>query len=960
MAPPKNQGKAFATGWLDWNRNGKFDDNEASNTVECAPGDNNITLNWAVPQNVTFDKGKLNESYLRLRVAEDQADAKQPRTVVGSGEVEDYKVNIAPADLKVTKEIVNPPADPAPGDTLTYRIEVTNPGRGDHTETSPATMFDDLSGVLDDADLVPNTLRILGADLTPLDQGAVTTDLASTTGRHITWTGPLAAGDKIYVEYQMKLKGGGDGKARNVAYTPYSPTDAIPQCTETHEEVPAGLDAATAGTVKKDTATGIPCDDAEVLLPKLDSITKNASTTQVRAGDTVTYTVTLTNTSTGNFTANYPAQLTDALADVINAGGVYNDDAALAITTASGEAAPGSTPAPTYDRDSHKLTWSGPLAAGNMATLTYSVTYRGEGTTLNNTACTNSQDVATPNKPCATVSVPSIAPMQWKNVEVVSGGPQVAAGTQLKYTLHFANKGTNTYQLDAVDYLKDVADDAVISDLQVGESGLNASYSDAAGDEKITVTGTVPAGTTADKPLTVTYLATIKSDADRTAAGANDQAVNFLANAGDEPPVVGQECTTDTDVTKRNCTSTPISELTVTKDVSVTGTAAAGSVLTYTLTFSNGGKAPSAVDYIDYLDRVMDDATWNDDLTVTQTAGAGNSMTTADATYSATAGKERIAVGGSVGAGETYTVTYSVTVKPDATRTGDNDLVNVILPAGEEPDPADRCTLARDNCTLTSVPKLAVTKTVNPTSGEKVDPGQELTYTLTFENSGSAPATIDYVDDLSGVSDDATLSGFATTDAALTIGEVTGGALPITGTLKPGQEVTYTLTFTGQSRADGAGAVDFDAVDHLADVLDDAEVTGAPRASSDAVSAKLTGDLLEIEGALAPGEKASVTYTVTVKAYGELGDSTLTNVVAGAGEDPSCKPGLCTTNDVPPKPEPKPGQPGEPPVSPVPPKQPDGTIPWTGAAVTNYILLAILAALGGTSLLVLTKRRRRG
>ncbi len=55
------------------------------------------------------------------------------------------------------------------------------------------------------------------------------------------------------------------------------------------------------------------------------------------------------------------------------------------------------------------------------------------------------------------------------------------------------------------------------------------------------------------------------------------------------------------------------------------------------------------------------------------------------------------------------------------------------------------------------VGQLAVDKTVDPASGTAVDVGQVVTYTLTFESVGAAASTVDKVDDLSDVLDDAAL-----------------------------------------------------------------------------------------------------------------------------------------------------------------------------------------------------------
>ena len=99
-------------------------------------------------------------------------------------------------------------------------------------------------------------------------------------------------------------------------------------------------------------------------------------------------------------------------------------------------------------------------------------------------------------------------------------------------------------------------------------------------------------------------------------------------------------------------------------------------------------------------------------------------------------------------------------------------------------------------CTV-SVPisDISVTKSVNPASGTTVSPGQVLTYSLTFKNSGQTAGTVDYTDDLTGVLDDATLTGApAASNPALTVSAVdpSTNRFRVTGTVPA--NTTYTVT----------------------------------------------------------------------------------------------------------------------------------------------------------------------
>src|SRR5690606_10131290 len=146
---------------------------------------------------------------------------------------------------------------------------------------------------------------------------------------------------------------------------------------------------------------------------------------------------------------------------------------------------------------------------------------------------------------------------------------------------------------------------------------------------------------------------------------------------------------------------------------------AAGSVLTYTLWFENTGSAAAAVDAVDHLAGVLDDA----DLTGEIVASEG---------LEAVADGDRIAITGSVAPGETGKVTYQATVRGDDER-GDDQAANFLLPQGATPPEA--CEPAEGeapDCTVTPIaaPEIQATKSADPASGETIEAGQDVTYTL--------------------------------------------------------------------------------------------------------------------------------------------------------------------------------------------------------------------------------------
>ena len=80
---------AFVNGWIDFNGNGKFDENEGAGAVEVTK-DGEVTLTWNTPvQNVDVTATKLAT---RLRIANDKADVKEATGIAYSGEVEDFQI----------------------------------------------------------------------------------------------------------------------------------------------------------------------------------------------------------------------------------------------------------------------------------------------------------------------------------------------------------------------------------------------------------------------------------------------------------------------------------------------------------------------------------------------------------------------------------------------------------------------------------------------------------------------------------------------------------------------------------------------------------------------------------------------------------------------------------------------------------------------------------------------------
>lgn len=384
----------------------------------------------------------------------------------------------------------------------------------------------------------------------------------------------------------------------------------------------------------------------------------------------------------------------------------------------------------------------------------------------------------------------------------------------------------------------------------------------------------------------------------------------------------------------------------------------------------------------------------------------------------------RFTVNGTLEPDAEATVTYTVEVSDDGEH-GNNVLGNFLVETGQEPP--TECTDGA--CTTNPVPHIQDWKTVNPASNTPVVSGQELTYTLHFENVGAAAGTVEKVDDLTHVLDDAEViaepvasgenwevnrdgqriefSGEVAPGATETIqytvrvleadergddlltnfllapgtetptepvceptdedrpdctinpvGNIvpTKSVDPATGTeVRAGQELTYTLSFENT----GAGAADIEYIDHMADVLDDAQLVGDIETDNGASVAGPAENQLLISGSVAPGETATVTYTVVVNDYEDRGNHHLGNFLTLTGQEPPTKctdnNPLCTFNPAPTDPpqaaDPADPQPGD-------PSQPGVDLASTGVAAFWYLIALAVALLGFGALLHRARNRR--
>jgi uncharacterized repeat protein (TIGR01451 family)/fimbrial isopeptide formation D2 family protein/LPXTG-motif cell wall-anchored protein len=779
----------------------------------------------------------------------------------------------------------------SPSSAIAYRLTVTNTGGSTITD---AALTDSLGGVLDDATLTSGPTASSGS--------------AALSGSTITWSSPSFTTDQVVtIDYTVTLDAYadlGDGLLNNVVVAPEAGCPAQP----------AGPTCSTSHST-----------------PQLQYNKTSNAASPVRPGDEVTYTITVTNTGT----ATVPSvPVTDDLSAVL-------DDATL-VGSPTG---PGTAPVIT----GNVLTWSGPVAPGVPAVITYTVRVKTAvelGTTPNNDGVLRNAAVI-PRTPCVD-GQPACPPNEnaidaWTYVKDANppADSVVEPGDEITYTITITNTGGLPLTgKSVVDDMSDVLDDAELTGqptVRVGGTG-DASFS--LPNETITWIGDLPLGQVVYVDYTVTVRPAYQLSED---AVIGNLVTTTTGGECTDPPPCRLEHKTDAWDALKESDSTDV---------------VPGATVNYTITVTNfGSEAVTGALWTDDLTDVIDDATF-DDATLETTGG--------DVDYDETT--STITWSGDLAVDQVVTITYSVVVNKPFSGNGHLDNA-VFTPDG----PCESLTPIPERC-LEQLPgkQLTIVKATDPVDLEYARPGDVVWYTVTITNTGQ----LDYPtlkndvaafeDDLTSVLDDADgptpeqitvegpgVAGFdpvtgildwtgplligeeAVVRYAITVHEdVTGDAmllnvvasdtpgslcpdpaitdpeaegydpncvrpLPIQAyevaktsdpadgdVVQPGDRVTYTLTITSTGEADYAAVT---VTDEMADVLDDATLDGAPVAS--AGTASISGTTLTWKGALPARDIVTVTYSVIVKPPTGLVNAQIRNVVTGS-ENFECAPAI--------------------------------------------------------------------
>ena len=468
-----------------------------------------------------------------------------------------------------------------------------------------------------------------------------------------------------------------------------------------------------------------------------------ASTAAAVPGQTVTFTVTVTDSGQTAYTGATVTETLNLLDDA-----TYNNNAAATSGTVS--------------YASPVITWTGDLAVGASAVITYTVTVNNPDTgdkSLATVAASTDPGSSCPpassNAGCS-LTVPVLTPAL--TIVKTASTATAAAGQTVTYTVVVTDSGQTPYTGAAfADSLSGVLGDASYNSDATATAGTVAFSS-----PNLTWSGDLAVGASA----TVTYSVTV--DNPDTGSGVLTNAVTS-ATAGNNCPAGGTDprCTVTVDV----------SALTIVNTASVS-TTTPGSTVVYTLTVKNTGQTPyTGVSVTDPLTGVLDDAAFNNDASTTS---GSVSYASPNLTWT-----------GDLAPGATATITFSVTVNnPD---TGDKSLTTTVTSAAAGNNCPAGGTDARCTATVTVlIPALAITKTATAST---TTPGSTVGYTITVDDTGQTPYTgITVTDPLGGVLPDATYNN----DAIASSGSVsyTSPTLTWTGDLTPGTTVTITYSIT--------------------------------------------------------------------------------------------------------------------------------------------------------------------
>lgn len=644
------------------------------------------------------------------------------------------------------------PAYSNPGGTVHYTIVVENTGGVAFTDPDFLASFtDSFSGVVDDGEIDG-----VFDDDGNIISGSITATAGTVTylGSTLSWSGPIAVGGTVTIEYDVLVDNPdrGDHHLVNTITTP------------------PGLANCDTGSTDPVCGTDTPIQSYELV--------KTADSTVAEVGDTVTYTLTVTNTGAVDYPAGPgepQASISDDISDVLN-----NANFGGTVTASTGTA--------SYDPGTMRINWIGDLPVGGApVTINYSVTIhtavsppdrlvnRATTTTVGGN-CDPAVDIDLADPRCH-LSIPT------RSYEVVKSVSQsvVEPGTDnLTYTITVTNTGSEAYTGTTIgdedaaeirDSLADILADSSNPVLVAQPAGWDVTFDD---DPLSATYGEFVAAGPLAVAETVTFIYTVDID-------NPDEGDHRLDNRVTTPPGRGGNCTelsTDPD-----CDAVVlVREFTVEKVVDPTITQI-GDTVVYTILIKNTGQVA--------YDGLTPDtsAGFHDDLTDVLDDAAFGAVIVGPATFDG----DSVDWSGALPIGGTVTVRYTVI----ATGSDEHVLINGVTPEG----PGGECATVGGCETEVLIRSYEYEKSASP---ESTTEGGVVTYTVTIRNTGAVAYTdaapAGFTDDLSGVFDDAGNLSAITVTPNVGTASVSGGVLSWSGPLglpgAAGDEVTISYSVT--------------------------------------------------------------------------------------------------------------------------------------------------------------------
>ena len=505
------------------------------------PAGGTVTVNYSVTVNAAIGGG---DQILAATVASATSPGSN-NCPAGSGDTR-RSTTVPVARLAISQWYTE--ASTTPGSVVHLHGSFTNTGKVPYVGiviSSPS------AGTIDDA--IPSGDQVASAGSLVLSTSA------------ITWTGDIAVGATVTI---------------NGTLTVNDPDTGDKSITVTLVSTAAGNNCTAAAPTASCTAV------LPVLVPGL-TITDTAGQTTVAPGAAVVYTVVIANSG---HTAYSGLVVTNDLSQVLPHS-AYDGNAAVNIGAVS-------YTAPT-------LTWTGNLAVGETATITYSVTAldppTGDKTMVNTVSATavgSTCPSGAVNAACrSTVTVLTPALTIVKTANVASAN----LGSVVTYTVTVTNTGQTDYPTAAfADSLADVLDDATVTTAVATTSGT------------VDLTGGVVRWSGAlatTQSAKITYSVTITVIGNLILSNTVTSVTSGSNCAAASPD---SRCTATVSITNS-------ASMTFTKTSNAVSTVAGGTVL-YTVTATNSSGVSLAGNFTDSLTGILDAAAYNNDAKL---VGAG-------------------------------------------------------------------------------------------------------------------------------------------------------------------------------------------------------------------------------------------------------------------------------------------------------------------------------------------------